>query len=47
MQNRLESTIRNQSNISENVTGKIGYNLDKEEGEYQLNINKSIKSIND
>lgn len=36
-----EGEIALNLNISENVTGKIGYNLDKEEGEYQLNINKN------
>jgi hypothetical protein len=36
-----EGDISLNLNISENVTGKIGYNLDKEEGEYQLNINKN------
>lgn len=36
-----EGDISLNLNISENVTGKIGYNLDKEEGEYELNINKN------
>lgn len=40
-----EGDISLNLNISENVTGKIGYNLDKEEGEYQLNINKNGLTI--
>ena len=40
-----EGDISLNLNISENVTGKIGYNLDKEEGEYELNINKNGLTI--
>lgn len=36
-----EGEIALNLNISENVRGKIAYNLDKEEGEYELNINKN------